>query len=105
MAARYRSGSSLTAAGSALSPGSFGDRGTPSPGLIPNPMLGPPLYRRIERSAVLQGFNQATVPARLRMLLNEGKPAHENERRYDKSGYDPLHHGCHSMRLATAGRC
>jgi len=50
---------------------------------------------------VLQGFDQATVQALLRMLLNVGKPAHEDERCYDKSGYDPLHHGCHSMGLAT----
>jgi len=34
------------------------------------------------------------------MLLNEGKPAHENQSCYDKCGYDLLHHGWHSMRLA-----
>ena len=31
------------------------------------------------------------------MLLNEGKPDHENQSCYDKSGDDLLHHGCHSM--------
>ena len=62
------------------------------------------LYRRIERSAVLQGLDQATVPALLRMLLNEGKPAHQNQSCYDKSGYDVLRHGCHSMGLATRAK-
>src|SRR5262249_36280691 len=69
--------------------------GRPIPGV-------PALDRRIERSAALQGFDQATVHAFLRVRLNEGKPAHENQSYYDKSSYDVLRHGCPSMFLAAA---
>jgi hypothetical protein len=104
MAARYRSGYLVPGGVERSLTQKPWRPGTPSPGLNPHPKLDPALYRRIERSAVLQGFDQATVPALLRMLLKQGKPAHENEPCYDKSGYDLLHHGCHSMGLATAGR-
>jgi hypothetical protein len=30
------------------------------------------------------------------VLLGEGKQAHQNQSRQDTSGYDVLHHGCHS---------
>ena len=35
------------------------------------------------------------MPA-LMVLLGVGKQAHENQSRYHTSGYDVLHHGCHS---------
>jgi hypothetical protein len=31
------------------------------------------------------------------MFLDEGKPGHENQSDHDKSGYDVLHHGSHSV--------
>jgi hypothetical protein len=37
------------------------------------------------------------------MLLGIGKHAHDNQSHYDKSGYDVLQHGCHSMGLARYG--
>ena len=88
MAARYRSGYLVPSGVERSLTQKPWRPGTPSPGSIPhpkfNPMDRPPalvravpvLYRGIERSAGLQGFDQATVQARLRMLLNEGKPGH-----------------------------
>jgi hypothetical protein len=37
------------------------------------------------------------APAKFIMFLGVGKHTHENQSRYDTSGYDVLHHGCHSM--------
>jgi len=34
------------------------------------------------------------------MFLGVGKQAHDNQNRYDTSGYDVLHHCCHSTGLA-----
>jgi hypothetical protein len=34
------------------------------------------------------------------MFLGVGKQAHDNQNRYDTSGYEILHHGCHSTGLA-----
>jgi hypothetical protein len=45
--------------------------------------------------SLLKGFDQVTIPAFM-VLLGEGKQAHQNQSRQDTSGYDVLHHGCHS---------
>ena len=39
------------------------------------------------------------------MLLGVGKPDQENQSHHDTSGYDVLHHGCHStgVRPTDAG--
>jgi hypothetical protein len=44
---------------------------------------------------LLKGFDQVAIPAFM-VLLGEGKQAHQNQSRQDTSGYDVLHHGCHS---------
>lgn len=44
---------------------------------------------------LLKGFDQVAIPAFM-VLLGEGKHAEENQSRQDTSGYDVLHHGCHS---------
>jgi hypothetical protein len=58
------------------------------------------LHFRADGSAGLKGFqvpllNQVAIPAFM-VLLGEGKQAHQNQSRQDTSGYDVLHHGCHS---------
>jgi hypothetical protein len=42
-----------------------------------------------------KGFEDVPALA-LKVLLGVGKQNHENQSCYDTSGYDVLHHGCHS---------
>jgi hypothetical protein len=68
-----------------------------------SPSVRPALHFRADGSAglkgfqvgLLKGFDQVAIPAFM-VLLDEGKQAHENQCRQDTSGYDVLHHGCHS---------
>jgi hypothetical protein len=43
---------------------------------------------------VPDGTDDVPVPA-LKVRLGVGKHEHENQSRYDTSGYDVLRHGCH----------
>ena len=43
------------------------------------------------------GSEQVPVPAKFVMFLGIGKQAHENQSRYDTSGYDVLRHGRRSV--------
>jgi hypothetical protein len=55
------------------------------------------LYLSVDGSTgLLNCTDDVPVPA-LRVLLAVGKQEHENQSRYDTSGYDVLCHGRHSV--------
>jgi hypothetical protein len=60
----------------------------------------PVLHFSADRSAGIMGFEQMPVATKFVMLLGVGKHAHENQSCQNTSGYEILHHGCHSTGLA-----